>query len=700
MLGQESKILPLLQLAQFKAAAGQIFTGYEAQAKDLELTAEAYAFFEYLKTLKVTKTSSFLDSVWDWNGDNPNVAKTMRGSMLVLDFRRFSSIPAAVILEVKVVAQCYAIAPGVLTPIHDKTKSKKPSKSATIARVFAAGLLFIDALYSVLSRELGDEFVNAEMNALAKVPGRYYEAAAKEFKHCYSSKIRQFFAILWSPFFRDTVFDGALAEVNPNNLKWHKIGKEFNPDAAPVKAKQKVMANESFKKASMVGSLVIVDFLDAMNEHVIDVASLDRRNDRGYFASIQHGLTPESFAVYTYKRLHGGGHPIEDIRAAIGSDESYVDEILSCCTVTALKRHEEKHGFTPDGPFWRYLNLVGYACMYIIGQYTGMRTSELADLVGKTCLQPDGDNWVIKSNVHKHQDESALLFDDYWVAIPIVRDAVRASVILSRYKNNPYVYCSSFTVPYGEVGEALSPTAYNSTLQIFMKEVLSSDQYAELNFYPYMLRHTLAYQLYRADVGLPFISHQLKHFSGIVGNFGLHKGFSKTTLAYGEIGDMLAGAAHHDSSSVLRHAAELELVTNVYDPDKGFAGSNAKDHVASLRRTFEGYMAAGYSKEEIFEAITRQKIAVISVGQAFCYGNRAEDFDASIPCIGGLRCNPNRCSNAVITEGNAPAWRSVYDQNKLILHKPDLEHLHEAAKAAMDEARSVLLTLGHEVDDE
>lgn len=703
MLADESKIIPLLQLARFKELAGRILYDSLSPVETPQPSLEALAFFEFLRVLRVSKISSFLDPVWDWNADNPNVAKTMKGCKLLLNFQRHKWVPEEVILELKIIAYCYSLAPGILTQHDDHSKAKKPSKKQTIVALFEQGLQFVDTLYQVLSRKLGAEYVRSEMCSLKGVPAHYFEVAASEHKYAYSSRLRVFFSIITAKFFQNTVFDGVVANIDPDQLKWKKKSTDVisqEEKDSRVK-KKKIISNECFQRASSLGSFAIVDFLDAMGHPVADKVSLERRNQRGYFASHESGLTPEAFAVYAYKRLDTAGYPKEFIREALGADNPYVDEILSTCTVTALKHYSEKSGSTyPAGNLWPYLNSVSNACMYMIAQYTAMRVSELADLRAETCLKPDGLRWLIQSNVHKHEEESVLLFDDCWVAIPIVQDAVRASILINKIKNNPYVFSNTFTVPYGKKGEPLSSSAYKDPLLAFIKSAMPSGEAEGIHFYPNMLRHTLAYQLYRADVGLPFISHQLKHFSGIVGSFGLRKGFSQTTLGYGEIGDMLAGTAHQNASGELRHAAELELVKNVYDPDKGFAGKHAKEHVAHIAKSFEGYMAAGYTKDEVFEAITRQKIAVISTGQAFCYGNRAEDFDSSIPCIGGLRCNPQRCDNAVITEGNAPAWRTVYEQNRKILRNQDVKHLHEAAKAAMDEAKAVLLTLGQELGDE
>ena len=199
-------------------------------------------------------------------------------------------------------------------------------------------------------------------------------------------------------------------------------------------------------------------------------------------------------------------------------------------------------------------------------------------------------------------------------------------------------------------------------------------------------------------MGLPFISHQLKHFGEIVGVGHSERGFSKTTLGYGEIAEMLTKSGGRGvSGKSLRHVAEVESIKQRFDPDGSYAGVNAAAHKERLQKVFKGYMASGHTKDDIFEAMADQHIAVISVGQGFCYGGGPMEFDESIPCIGGLRCNPNRCENAVVSKANAPAWRDVYYQNKKLLGNPEYAHLHAQSKAAMEEAYGVLELLGEEL---
>ncbi|MEI8603964.1 hypothetical protein [Pseudoalteromonas sp. B160] len=109
-------------------------------------------------------------------------------------------------------------------------------------------------------------------------------------------------------------------------------------------------------------------------------------------------------------------------------------------------------------------------------------------------------------------------------------------------------------------------------------------------------------------------------------------------------------------------------------------------------------MASGYSKEEIFEAMAEQGLGVINVGLGYCYGSDSKN--ENLPCIGSLRCNPIRCSNAIVSEANAPYWREVYSTNLANLNNPSFADNKEQIKEVINEAKGVLTLLGHGVLNE
>jgi hypothetical protein len=204
--------------------------------------------------------------------------------------------------------------------------------------------------------------------------------------------------------------------------------------------------------------------------------------------------------------------------------------------------------------------------------------------------------------------------------------------------------------------------------------------------------HTLAYQLFRVEAGLPVISFHLKHLVNTVDKY-LSKGpTSDVTLGYGGIGDNLVV---NQNAQKFRKKAEIENIRATVDPDATYLGGKAKEHKQVMTVLFEGYMAAGYSKDEIFEAMAEQGIGVINVGLGYCYG--ADDSNTDLPCIGSLKCNPVRCSNAIVSKANEPQWRDIYLTNKANLNNPLFAENHSQIREVMEEAESVLKYLNEEV---
>ncbi len=659
---------------------------------------EALAFLAYLQNLKVSALSMFLEGSWDFNADYPNASRFIRGSKLRIDFTKYPNIPDLAMLELKAAFMIILKAlSGIPAEGNSMRVAQKLSKPNTVISRFESGMRFLDKVFSVANEELGKEHVERKMASVQSLPAHFYDSAAEDFDYVFDAALVQFFKYLGSGYLQENVFGSSLPVVHLTKLKWKLVGAAHLP-AEEVKKKKQVFPNDVFEISSLAASLTIVDFLDAMGEEVVDTASLNRRNAKNYFAAKEQGMCPLKFNVYVYKRLSQKRFSMGEVAKVIGSDTINSSHYFNVEAPLALKLYAEETGSSFNDNFRLYLNFLSYSCMYIIGQYTGMRPSEYAELLASSCLRFDGRYWLLRSNVSKKDDNLVELFDDFWLAIPIVRDAVHVCQLLSKYKNNDYIFSNVDTVSFGKEGQPFSTGGTKLALDKFFQKVLSPGQFSKLKFNAYMMRHTLAYQLYRADVGLPFISHQLKHFGEIVGVGHSDRGFSKTTLAYGEIGDMLAksGGRNPDGCS-FRREAELESIKQRFDPDGTYAGVNAAAHKENLWKVFRGYMASGYTKDDIFEAMAEQHISVINVGQGFCYGGSPNEFDSSIPCIGGLRCNPNRCSNAIVSKANAPSWREVYYQNKMMLGNQEYSHTHAQNKAAMEEAFGVLQLLGEKL---
>lgn len=683
MTFSEPVVKALLSVGVYNKEILSVLAGMQVQNESVH----ALQILNALKSTRISKISLFSDMVWDFNEDNPNTSRLLRGVRLKVDFGRYRNIPESVVLEMKCVAFLYIKVPGFFKAEVDK-KSVKLRKPQTNVVNVDHGLKFVDQLYMVLRAELGNFYVDSALQSLSLVPSHYYRAAAATYPFAYLSPMDLFFKAIQSPGLQGTLFPATVPTVIFDNLPWLRVGADKNPpiDGGEIES-GKVLRNGLFEHSSFVASMTIADFLDSIGEDMEDKESLLIRNNKRFNLSADNNLSLDKLNVYTCYRLFRAGYALDLFEDIWPAQFGRIENVLKGEDFGSIRsRCEKLLGSKFDTSFREYINYVGYACMYTVAQYTGMRPGELARLMGASCLEKDSQTgfWLIAGKVEKHQQNLTAIFDDYWIAIPIVRDAIRASVILSRLKNNPYVFSRAYTVPSGEVPLALSGSGFEYPMNKFFKGFLSEEDVSEIGFFPYMLRHTLAFQMRRAGLGLPFISHQLKHFGELVGQVEIGRSFSKTTLSYGEIGEKLSKGGRDGSVDTIKRQAETEFVKGSYDPDGNYAGPLAVEHKASLQKEFAGYMAAGYTKEEVFQFMADQNIAVVNVGSALCYGKKNESFDPSLPCIGGLRCNPNRCREAVVTEAHAPAWKNVYEENKKLLSDFRFDHSRENYKAAME----------------
>ncbi|MEH6387656.1 MAG: tyrosine-type recombinase/integrase [Pseudomonas profundi] len=686
------------QLSEFRAWRDEFLPVVEMAIKRVaanddsaSISMEAWVYYQSLLAMPVSRLSKFGDAIWDFNADAPHAARNVKGAKLVIAFSKYKNLNATAILEIKVALYLYLLAPAAVT--GDSPGGRKTVKYNTAVAIFECGLRFVDHLYALAAEELGKDYISSKCFGLANFSADNYMQAAESFRYKYSDGISRFFSVLRSSLLKAYIFGEALSYVRVDTLPWSSADEESISIKDQFAISKNHLPNDVFEKLSSYASLLIVDFLDALGLPVQDVGALKRRNVKQFRRSDEFGISSKLMALYTVMRLGAKGYSFSQVVDILG--DVAVDVRTTGGYVSRSAVQELAGGLIHDG-LRQYLNLINYACCYIVGQYTGMRPSELSELLVESCLVQDGKYWLLESRVLKHQQDERKLFDDRWIAIPIVRDAVEVARVMARYKQSPYLFSSVFTVAPGASCLALESNGMKYQLDAFLAAGLSQEQYENLNFNPYVLRHTLAYQMYRIDLGLPFISHQLKHFGEIVSDYG-KKGFSKVTLGYGNIGDMISKGGRH-ANNPLRKEAEVEAIKDYFDPDGSYAGVNGPEHKARIGSAFKGYMAAGYSKEETFAAMANQHLAIVNVGAGFCYGGKSEEFDDSLPCIGGLRCNPNRCSNSVITKAHAPKWREIYTQNQGLLCDPDYADRYEQIEEVMKEAEGVLRYLGEGID--
>lgn len=675
---------------KWRMAAHSLLLGLQNDVSEPgSIPLEAVSWYHTLLALPVSKVSVLGDSIWNFNEDYPNAARSIQGAKLKLDFGGFPLINQSALLEIKVAMYCWLKIPASLQSLRSSARSVKAN---TAISCFRAGLSFVDTMSGQARKILTDEFFELGYHGLSYFDKGMYHAAALVHPNAFGPDLKRFFTVVKSPFLLEQIFDKPLPHVELETLPWAKVMTQLDE----TKKTYRILPNDVFEKASREASFAVVDFLKELGEPINDEVALARQAAKDYSPAKSMGLSPYTFDLYVALRLRRKGYDSSAMRAAIGSVRP---EFLSKNRQHDFKSSTVLHLSTHvplDDELRRYINFISYSACYLVAQYTGMRPSELSEILVGSCLEQENDYWLLISNVVKHRQGLSKLFDDKWVAIPIVRDAIRAACLIAKIKQNPYLFSSVDTVAQGGKPLSLQTSGITYQLNLFFQEILTDEEFETLDFSPYTLRHTLAYQMARAELGLPFISYQLKHFGDLVGGAGQNQAFSTISLGYGATAEILSKGGRSGGKTP-RAVAEEDYITSYCDPDGNYAGPNAGSHKARMKKVFDGYMAAGYTKEEVIAQMAKKRLAVINVGQGFCYGGQREAHDDSLPCIGTLRCNPNRCKNAVVTKAHAPRWREIYVANSLALSSSSSSNTEEL-RAAMDEAKSVLEYLGEEVE--
>jgi len=668
-----------------------------SQQEDTDSTS---AYMNLLMEKPISQKSRFSDNVWDFNNEYPNAARNVQGAKLRINFAKFPDIPVFILIELKIIFELALLNNLIFKPQNTGKKSriKEIIKANSLIPIFESGLEFVNEIFKQASYEFGNEFVHSQIKTLSDITPELYYKAAQNYKRVKGKELDIFFKYLRHPASRQYVFKEPLTYVELNSLEWNKV------TLAAKTKKQQVLPDLVFESLSRIASFIVVDFLNAIGdrEKISDTNSLERFNTSNHSSwASQQRVTHEILQAYTALRLRDKGYSSKFVTSLIKPYDWMKNNKSDVFGGLTLRKELRKWGYELDS-LRRYFNLVSYSCLYLVGQYTGMRPSELSEVKVENCsclVQGDGV-WLIESIVKKHREEITTgLFDDRWVAIPIVRDAILAASYIAKIKASPYLVSSVDTVSPGDLPKSMQSQGIKHQMDIFLNLLLDKNTAHQINFNAYMLRHTLTYQLFRAEVGLPLISFQLKHFVDSTSKYTFAGATSSATLGYGEIGEMLTKNGHRQGDNrSLRRAAELEAIKAAHNPNGIYYGGKAKEHKENLIKTFQGYMASGYSEEEVYEAMADQGVAVVYMGQGLCYGGKQEEYDPTLPCLGSMRCNPVRCKQAIITSKYAPKWREIYSLNKANLNKPEYAHSSEQIVAVINEAAMVLKMLGEEVE--
>ncbi|MBP0597761.1 hypothetical protein J8I26_06590 [Herbaspirillum sp. LeCh32-8] len=336
------------------------------------------------------------------------------------------------------------------------------------------------------------------------------------------------------------------------------------------------------------------------------------------------------------------------------------------------------------GDVWDYIRRVHEAACSVIGLYTGARYSDLTGFkIG--CLQQIRGAWYLVGTHIKHESLDKPADNDIWPAIPAMRDALKCLELICSISGNQYLLSTPNTAFDG--GQAYSSTGLSAALTRYVRTIDTSGTWANIPISTQRCRNTLAHQLARADLGLPYISYHLKHMHS-----ALRSTIPQVTLTYGSIPEMVFEKA------LSRPMAQFELAKSLYHPDAPVAGGGAEQFKRDRKQYFEGKMAEGMTVDDILAEISKQQMPFSSVGMGYCLGKRdIKNKDGTVqkpPCIGSLQCAPDKCGNALITMSHVGVWKKVEFQNKELAARPDMQHAAEGLLSTAQRAHGILKNLG------
>ncbi|CDT79371.1 putative DNA breaking-rejoining enzyme, integrase/recombinase [Vibrio coralliirubri] len=656
---------------------------------DIDVGGKVNSYIAQLALLPVSVKSVFSDMLWDFDQETANRAASVSISKVQLDFNQYAHIPLGVITELKCLFLTVKASP------KDFGNRKNEIKPNTLISHFKAGLNFLDFVFAEIEKRLGKDYVESQCSNLSQVTLLDFEEAASKTKYKLTSdsvtnSYKNFFQYLDTLRVKEEIGIECDADYQAIKKAYEKSNRKKASDKKHKK--QHYLETQTFDLALRKASFNVVNFLQVMGKEVNDPVMVKHYKTLAEKYEC-FSLSKQDLEDYGAYRLGNKGYSIPYIDATFPDNTlTKIHDGEPVTTANINTRFRKK--YSTSNTLRIEINRAYYSALWVISTLMGARPNVYSDLKIDICL--DLESNTIVAEEHKGRDNRWNLFNDRWVATPIMIDAMKVvEMIGSKLFQNTHVYGSVDTFKPDETrNPMISLTPLIANMFTALIGLAKKDVNFQLNAYTF--RHSLAHQMYRADVGLPVISYQLKHVVTATENLARKGKVSETTLGYGGIANQLVDQNIKGKAINIRRIAELEAVKTNFNPNGKYMGGKADEHLSKIKKFFNGCMEAGYSEEEIYEAMVEQGVAIINVGSGYCFGG-VEDFDDSLPCVGGLRCNPVRCGNAVVSKANAPKWREIYLENLKLVGAEGFEDVQEQIIDVLKEAKGVLEYLGEDL---
>lgn len=610
----------------------------------------------------VSKHSTFGDSCWRfYDADNPRLRNYSEAALTIYwddkGSGAYSALPTATLLVVKLFTFLYLHVPATVGSMKRRGTPKNHPNT-----VCQAAKLLLQFLTHVHEKSLLDGGDLPPAASLHDISVKHLRESLRDWDIGRGSDLRRALVYLGSPVIQRAC-DGFAPRWTPTDIRSLSFKEsQARNDYEPV------YPNPLFRVISNSATDDVVGFLRFLGE--LPCTDVPGIIPPPFVNLLDTGLVIfETYVAYRerqdlWHRYKDGGRLGEGMAAK----RSCLDR-MGCTT----------------GELLEYLRRVQEAACALIALYTGARYSDLTGFKS-SCLQRIRGAWYLVGTHIKQEDIDAPSDQDLWPAIPAMRDALRCLEIFTTFTKNQFLISGLNTVQEGEA-KAYSSSGLTQALARYIGRIDVAGTWKDIRISPHRCRHTLAHQLARADLGLPFIAHQLKHL-----HCALRSVPPQVTLTYGGISDLKMERA------VQAPKLHYELAKSLYDPESPLAGGGSGEFSQRRKQYFEGKMASGMDKDSIIQALAAQAIPFSSVGMGYCLGRREiknKDGSTQKPaCIGSLQCSPDMCPNALVTREHAHLWRKVQKQNEELAEHPQMQHARAELLEKASRAKVILSQLG------
>lgn len=624
--------------------------------------------------VSISNKSKFKDNIWDFTDADKQRLNSVGDSKLKLDWSRYKDLVSSELIEsTKVVCYFFIKNPKIFSR---RNTTQRGYKHNTIVQKFKIFLTFLEKVCLSNTVELLNNQKVTIISSLSSLSLSEIRAEAI----LISKNTTEIKSVL-KAFCNPTIQKYLPSKVtwntaDINRLKFAKIQK----DKTVENFSDQPLDDKIFSFLSKEATQDVLVFLELLG--IESAYNIEKNFDTNQKIKKYKNNFIEMFSSYIDIR-------VEDRKYSLQLGKRRTRSINHI-------EFRAKYGIAAK-EFLNDLQRFHRAAIFIFCLYIGVRYSEAVSFKSN-CLEEIKEGlWVVRGTITKNEDVNKLEGTVEWVACPIVRDAVKVLEEFQRFTFNSYIISPTYSVYLNQKDLPYSNEALNSLLNDYKNQVDKEDRFkaSEYTISSHRLRHSIARQLIKAKLGIPYISNHLKHIHSQI--MQAQNYINNVTISYGNISKEL----FNNATTIQK--VKKEVVYDLYHPDSPVAGKNSDAFKERRKAFFQGMQADGMTIEEILDYLAVKGVPFADVGLGYCGGKKdivlANGNKEKPPCIGQLKCNPTRCHNAIIPKNKVAHWKNVYKHSKGMLINPLFSHLRSEHETFLKEAELVLKELKVNLED-